>query len=156
MGPLPEDLKKKIMSFHPGLTEAEFSRYERLEEGAMAIDPLRYPDRKKSAEKELDTFVKAHMPRLEEAFSSYSDEIKAEYDKLVNSELPDPVDIAKTSLAVRGWLAGRQSTSKSILIKEPHEYLVEFKCNDGAEMHVKVDRYDRTVSVIFQRTIGQK
>jgi hypothetical protein len=157
MGPLPEDLKKVIMSYHPGLTESEFSQYVSLVDRAQMIDPLLYPDRKKEAEKEAAAFVKKHMPRLTEAMNAYSSKIEAEYEEVVKSQLADPVEIAKTSKTVREWLSGRAGacTSKSRLIEEPYTYMVEFRFQDGSEMHVKVDRYNRSVSVVFRRIVGE-
>jgi hypothetical protein len=121
------------------------------------IDPLLYPDRKKEAEKEAGAFAKKHMPRLEEAMNAYSSKVKAEYDEAIKSRLADPVEIAKTSKMVREWLSGRAGacTTKSRLIEEPYTYMVEFRFEDGSEMHVKVDRYDRSVSVVFRRIVGQ-
>jgi len=157
MGPLPEDLKKVIMSYHPGLTESEFSQYVSLEDKVMLIDPLRYPDRKKEAQQELDAFVKKHLPRLEEAMKTYSSKIEAEYEEAMKSRLADPVEIAKTSKTVREWLAGRAGTytSKSRLVQEPFLYMVEFRSRDGSEIHVRVDQYNRSVSVVFRRIVGK-
>jgi hypothetical protein len=157
MGPLPEDLKKVIMSYHPGLTESEFSLYVSLVDRAQMVDPLRYPDRKKEAEEEAGAFAKKHMPRLEEAMKAYSSKIEAEYEEAMKSRLADPVEIAKTSKIVREWLSGRAGayTLKSRLIEEPYTYMVEFRSQDGSEIHVKVDRYNRTSTVVFRRIVGK-
>jgi hypothetical protein len=158
MGPLPDDLKKVIMSYHPGLTESQFSRYVSLVDKAHMIDPLKYPDRKKEAEKEVSAYVKMYMPRLGEAMKDYNSKIEAQYEESVKNSLADPVEIAKRSKTVREWLSGRagQCTITSRLIEEPYTYMVVFKATDGSEMHVKVDRYNRTLSVIFRRIVGNK
>lgn len=155
MGPLPEDLKKKIMSLHPGLTEGDFAEYLRLQESALMIDPLKYPERKMEADKAVADYVKKHMPRLEEAVWAYSSAIESEYEEAVKRRLADPVELAKTNKAVREWLKGRAGAYRvgCTLIQEPYTYLVEFKSPDGSEIHARVDRYNSTVSVIFQRTI---
>jgi len=157
MGPLPEDLKKVIMSYHPGLTEGQFYRYVSLVDKAQMIDPLKYPDRKKEAEKEVSAYVKMHMPRLAEAMKAYNSKIEAEYEEAVKKSLADPVDIAKRVKVVREWLSGRagECTVNSRLVEEPYTYMVEFMAGDGSELHVKVDRYNRTASVIFRRIVGQ-
>lgn len=155
MGPLPEDLKKVIMSYHPGLAEGEFSKYVSLVDRAQMIDPLLYPDRKKEAEKEADAFAKKHLPRLEEAMNVYSSKIEAEYEEAMKSRLADPAGIAKRSKEVREWLSGMAYTTKSRLIEEPYIYMVEFRFQDGSEMHVRVDQYNRSASVVFRRIVGQ-
>ena len=156
--PFPEALLNEIKRLHPKLTDEDFKEYLRLIDDAYYTDPIEYPEQNKKARERLDEFVRTHLPRLEEAQSSYNKKIGEIHVENMLAELPSPVDIALADNEVARWIRERTAklgvySASSKLIRDPDVYVVEFRFEDDSVMRVQVERLSNVVSLIFKRTV---
>lgn len=151
----------EIKRLHPKLTDEDFKEYLRLIDDAYYTDPIEFPEQNKKARERLDEFVRTHLPKLEEAQSSYNKKIGELHVENMLAELPSPVDIALADEKVAKWIRERSSkmgayTADCRLIRDPDVYIVEFRFEDDSVMQVQVERLKNAASLIFQRTILRK